>query len=106
MKKIILISIIAFFTSFAMFSAEGLDFRFVGKAVVDFRNDSDQAITVIMNNVESFTIEAHGQVTFTKANIGDAPGFFIKDSKGGVIFAKQVGMLGAKATFGWNGSKF
>jgi hypothetical protein len=97
---------IAFFTTFAMFTAEGTNFRFIGKAVVDFRNDSDQAITVIMNNNESFTIEAHGQVTFTKANIGDTPSFYIKDSKGTVIFAKQVEMLGAKATFGWNGSKF
>jgi hypothetical protein len=84
-----------------------LIFRFYGIAVVDFHNDTDQAITVIMNNhSESYPIAAHSQATFMKANIGDAPTFHIKDSTGTDLFSRNVGMVGAKTTFKWDGSKF
>jgi hypothetical protein len=107
MKRVILISILAFFSSIIMFNAEGTDFRFYGIAVLEFRNETDQAITVVMNNQrESYPIAAHSQATFLKANIGDAPTFHVYDSKGTNLFSRNVGMVGAKTTFKWDGSKF
>lgn len=106
MKKNILIGMIAFLT-LVVFNVEGTDFRFYGRAIIDFRNETDQAITVVMNNNnESHPISAHSQVTFTQANIGDAPTFHVKDSIGAALFSRNVGMLGAKTSFVWEGSKF
>ncbi len=104
MKKIILL---VFLTIIATSPAKALDFRFQGKAVVDFRNGSEQPITVIMNNnIESHPIASHSQATFNNANIGDRPIFHIKNWSGVVIFSGQVRMLGAKATFEWDGHTF
>ncbi len=107
MKKMILISIVAFLGALVVFNSEGTDFRFIGSALVDFRNETDQAITVIMNNnIEVHSVAAHDQVTFTKVNIGDAPIFHVKDPAGTNLFSRKIGMVGAKASFVWDGNKF
>ncbi len=105
-KNTLKIMIVLFFANLVTFNANGLDFRFLGSAVIEFKNETNQAITVIMNNVESHPIEAESLVTFSQAKIGDAPVFYVKNAKGAVLFARQVSMVGAKATFTWDGSKF
>jgi hypothetical protein len=107
MTKKVFVSMIIFLTAIVTFSAEGLDFRFSGKAVVDFHNKTGLGITVILNNnSESHPIAAHSQASFTTANIGDTPIFHVKNLSGVLVFSGQVGMLGAKTTFEWDGSKF
>ncbi|TAN67961.1 MAG: hypothetical protein EPN17_10120 [Methylobacter sp.] len=107
MKKMILISMVAFLGALIVFNTEGTDFRFIGSALIDFRNETDQAITVIMNNnIEVHSVAAHDQATFTKANIGDAPIFHVKDSTGTALFSRHIDMVGAKASLVWDGNKF
>jgi hypothetical protein len=80
----------------------------ITNATIDFRNSTNKTILVVMDsNRESHKIAAHGQATFSKANVGDAPTFYVKDEKGEqVIFSRKVGSIGLKSSLGWNGSSF
>ena len=80
----------------------------VTNATIDFRNSTNTIILVVMDsNRESHRIAAGGQATFGKANIGDKPTFYVKDESGDkVLFSRQVGVIGAKSSFGWNGTDF
>ena len=76
---------------------------------IDFRNETDKAILVVMDaDREQHTIAPGGQATFGKANVGDVPTFYVKKpGSKEVIFSRRLdGPIGAKASFGWNGSKF
>jgi hypothetical protein len=107
MKKTVLIGMLAVLGVLVMFNSEAADFRFIGRAVVDFRNETDQAITVVLNNnSEVHPIAAHEQTTFTGVNMGESPVFHVQDSVGTDLFSRRVGMVGAKASFVWDGNKF
>ncbi|WP_417911361.1 hypothetical protein [Candidatus Electronema sp. PJ] len=76
-------------------------------ASIDFRNETNSSIIVVMDSDrESHTIAPHGQATFGQANVADAPTFYVKNESGVVIYSRRVGPIGAKGSYGWNGSTF
>lgn len=79
----------------------------VTKAEIRFRNETDQPITVVMDsNRERRDIAPHAQALFGEANIGDAPTFRVLNAQGQEVFGRQVGPVGRRSSFGWNGTGF
>lgn len=76
-------------------------------ATIDFRNETDQEITVTMDgNRESHKIAPHGSTTFSKANVGDMPTFRVINSAGVELFGRKINPVVIKSSLGWNGNGF
>lgn len=81
----------------------------VRRARIDFRNETNKPIRVVMDsNREVHEIAAGGQATFSEANLGDAPTFRIYEPSSGLeLFARSVAMRTTPhSSFGWNGRSF
>ena len=77
-------------------------------ATISFRNETDKPIIVVMDSGrEERLIAPRGRATFSKANVGDAPTFWVLDANARqTLYSRKVGPIGLKSSFGFNGSRF
>ncbi len=79
-------------------------------ASIDFRNETDETIYVVMDtNRENHIIAPKGQATFSKANIGDAPTFrvYSDTDHSKCLYSKRVDIrTSPHSSFGYRNGKF
>ena len=79
------------------------------KASIDFRNETDSPIRVVMdNNREVHDIDPHGQATFSEAHLTDAPTFRVVNAANGQdIFSRKINPISTPhSSLGFNGHVF
>lgn len=84
-------------------------FKGMTKISIDFRNETDKPIHVVMDNDrEKHDIAPHGQATFSEAHIMDAPTFRVIDQTTNLdVFSRRINAITtAHASLGWNGTEF
>lgn len=79
------------------------------KASIDFRNETDNPIRVVMDNDrETHEIVPHGATTFSEAHLLDAPTFrVINIADGRDMFGRQINTITTPhLSLGFNGTFF